>query len=168
MNILLPALLMIGLVLPAVQPQQGTQNSQPTGNAENGKRIFFERTEVSCLRCHKIQGVGGEVGPDLAGIGVKLKREYLLESIVEPDKQIAKGYETVVVALMNGQVKSGILKSEDQKEVRLMTPEGNLIVVPVAAIDSRTRGTSAMPADLVKQLTRRDLRDLVEYLASLK
>jgi len=43
-----------------------------------------------------------------------------------------------------------------------------LIVVPVAAIDSRTRGTSAMPADLVKQLTRRDLRDLVEYLASLK
>src|SRR5207249_11564101 len=99
------------------------------GDAENGQRIFQERTEVSCLRCHKIHGMGGEVGPDLAGIGAKQNRQYLLESIVEPDKQIAKGYETVVLALVDGRVKSGILKSEDPKEVRLMTPEGNLLVV---------------------------------------
>ena len=138
------------------------------GDAESGKRIFLERSEVSCLRCHKIQGTGGEVGPDLAGIGGKQKREYLLEAIVEPDKQIAKGYETVVLTLVDGKVKSGILKSEDKKDVRLMTPEGTIIVVPVQEIDSRTRGPSAMPADLVRHLSRRDLRDLVEFLASLK
>jgi quinoprotein glucose dehydrogenase len=138
------------------------------GDAESGKKIFFERSEVSCLRCHKIQGTGGEVGPELAGIGGKQKREYLLEAIVEPDKQIAKGYETVVLTLVDGKVKSGILKSEDKNEVRLMTPEGTIMVVPVQEIDSRTRGPSAMPADLVRHLSRRDLRDLVEYLASLK
>jgi quinoprotein glucose dehydrogenase len=138
------------------------------GDAENGRRIFFERSEVSCLRCHKVQGVGGEVGPDLTGIGGKQKREYLLESIVDPDKQIAKGYETVVLTLTNGQVKTGILKSEDKKEVRLMTPEGTVIVVPVAQIDTRSRGPSAMPADLMKHLSRRELRDLVEFLSSLK
>jgi quinoprotein glucose dehydrogenase len=138
------------------------------GNAEVGKKIFFERTDVSCLRCHKIQGTGGEVGPDLAGIGSKQNREYLLESITLPDKQIAKGYETVVLTLNDGQVKSGILKSEDKKEVRLMTPEGTVIVVPIEEIDTRGRGPSAMPADVMKHLSRRDLRDLVEYLSSLK
>jgi quinoprotein glucose dehydrogenase len=138
------------------------------GDAEQGKRIFFERTDVSCLRCHKINGVGGEVGPELTGIGSKQKRDYLLESIVEPDKQIAKGYETVVVTLTDGKIKSGVFKSEDKKELRLVTPEGALLVVPIAEIDSRSRGPSAMPGDLVKSLTRRDLRDLVEFLANLK
>jgi quinoprotein glucose dehydrogenase len=138
------------------------------GDAESGKRIFLERSEVSCLRCHKVEGTGGEVGPDLAGIGSKQKREYLLEAIVDPDKQIAQGYETVLLTLVDGKVKSGILKSEDKTEVRLMTPEGAIIVVPVAEVDTRSRGPSAMPADLVRHLSRRDLRDLVEFLASLK
>ena len=88
------------------------------GDADNGKRIFFERSEVSCLRCHKVQGNGGEVGPDLTGIGAKQKRDYLLESLVDPDKQIAQGYETVVITLLDGKTRSGILKSEDKKEVR--------------------------------------------------
>ena len=81
---------------------------------------------MSCLRCHKVKGEGGDVGPDLAGIGGKQKRDYLLESIVEPNKQIAQGYETVVLTLTNGKVVSGILKGEDAKEVQLMTAEGQL------------------------------------------
>jgi quinoprotein glucose dehydrogenase len=138
------------------------------GDVENGRRIFFERSDLSCLRCHKVQGTGGDVGPDLTGIGTKQKREYLLESIVEPDRQIAKGYETVVLTLVDGKVKTGILKSEDKTAVSLMTPEGTIVVVPVAEIDTRTRGPSAMPGDLMKNLSRRDLRDLVEFLAGLK
>ncbi|HYV39343.1 MAG TPA: HEAT repeat domain-containing protein, partial [Gemmataceae bacterium] len=138
------------------------------GDAEIGKKIFFERSELSCVRCHKVQGNGGEVGPDLTGIGAKQKRDYLLESIVLPDKTIAQGFETVVLTLTDGKTKTGILKSEDKKEVRLMTAEGQLIVVPVAEIDTRSRGPSAMPADLIRQLTRRELRDLVEYLAGLR
>ena len=99
------------------------------GDAEAGRRIFFERSEVSCVRCHKVGGVGGEVGPDLTGIGAKQKRDYLLESIVYPSKQIAKGYETVELVLTTGQVRSGILKGEDDRVVRLMTAEGTLISV---------------------------------------
>ncbi len=153
---------------PAGDPLGKWSESLQGGDAENGKRIFFDRSEVSCLRCHKVQGAGGEVGPDLTGIGTKQKREYLLESIVLPDKQIAQGFETVVLTLLDGKVKSGILKSEDAKQVRLMTPEGTVVVVSVADIDTRTRGPSAMPADLIRHLSRRDLRDLVEFLAALK
>lgn len=138
------------------------------GDAESGRRVFFEKSELSCLRCHKINGTGGEVGPDLTGIGGKQKRDYLLESIVDPNKQIAKGYDTVVITLNSGQVKTGILKSEDAKVVRLMTPEGQLISIPKADIDERARGLSAMPADLAQKLSRTELRDLVEFLAGLK
>ncbi len=138
------------------------------GDAEAGRRIFFGKAEVSCLRCHKVQGVGGEVGPDLGGIGSKQKRDYLLEAIVAPNKQIAKGFETLVLTLTDGKSVTGVLKSEDAREVRLMTAEGQLLVVAKNKIDERATGKSAMPEDLTKQLTRREIRDLVEFLAGLK
>jgi quinoprotein glucose dehydrogenase len=138
------------------------------GDAEAGRAVFFDKAEVSCLRCHKVGGTGGEVGPDLTGIGAKQKREYLLESIVDPNKDIAKGFESIVLVLTDGQTRTGILKSEDAKEVRLMTAEGQLVTVAKDRIDERQRGPSAMPADLVQKMSRAELRDLVEFLASLK
>jgi quinoprotein glucose dehydrogenase len=138
------------------------------GNPEAGQRLFFQKAEVSCLRCHKIKGVGGEVGPDLTGVGTRQNREYLLESIVDPNRQIAKGFETVVLTLKNGQTMVGVLKGEDAKEVRLMTAEGKLLVVPREQIDEREAGKSAMPEDVIKKLTRGEVRDLIEFLAGLK
>ena len=136
------------------------------GDAENGRAVFA-KAELSCVRCHKVNGAGGEVGPELAGIGKKYKRDYLLESLVDPSKQIAKGYDTVVLVLKNGQIKTGVLKSEDAKEVRLMNAEGQMLVVPVVDVDERQRGPSAMPADLVPKMSRHELRDLIEYLSGL-
>jgi quinoprotein glucose dehydrogenase len=138
------------------------------GDAEAGRRIFLGKAEVSCLRCHKAQGVGGEVGPDLSGIGTRQKRDYLLESLVAPNKQIAKGFETLVLTLSNGKSVTGVLKSEDDREVRLMSAEGQLLIVAKDKIEERVTGKSAMPEDLTKHLTRRDIRDLVEFLAGLK
>jgi quinoprotein glucose dehydrogenase len=144
------------------------REAQVGGDADAGRKVFFEKSEVSCLRCHKVGGVGGEVGPDLTGIGKKYKRDYLLEAIVDPNKQIAKGYETVVITLNNGLTKTGILKSEDAKEVRLMTSEGQLLTIRKADIDERSRGPSAMPSDLVQKMSRTEVRDLVEFLATLQ
>ncbi len=138
------------------------------GDAEAGRRIFFEKSEVSCLRCHKVGGIGGDVGPDLSGIGKKHKRDYLLESLVDPNKQIAKGYESIVITLKSGIIKSGVLKTEDAKEVRIMTAEGQLLAIPTVQIDERSRGPSAMPSDLTQKLSRTEVRDLVEFLAGLQ
>ena len=104
----------------------------------------------------------------MTGIGAKFKRDYLLESIVDPNKQIAKGYESVLITLKSGKQLSGVLKSEDDKEVRIMTAEGQLINIPKADIDERSRGPSAMPSDLVQKMSRTEVRDLVEFLAGLK
>ena len=65
-------------------------------------------------------------------------------------------------------MRSGVLKADDGNTVRLMTPEGEVVVVPADRIEERHRGKSAMPDDLVKHLSRREMRDLVAFLASLK
>ena len=80
---------------------------------------------------------------------------------------IAKGFETVVILTADGVVVSGIVREETDDVVSLMTPAGVLVTIPVADIDERATGLSGMPADLGTTLTRREIRDLVAYLATL-
>ena len=138
------------------------------GDKEAGKTIFFQKIAVACLRCHKLEGQGGDVGPELNGIGGKQKRDYLLESIILPEKNIAKGFESLIIVLSNGKTVTGILKQDKPNEIVLMDFEGKLMTVKKADIEEKKIGKSAMPADLYKQLSKQELRDLVEYLASLK
>jgi quinoprotein glucose dehydrogenase len=137
------------------------------GDAERGRALFLYKSELSCVRCHKVNGQGGDVGPELAGIAAKQNRRYLLESIVAPNAQIAKGYETVILLLKNGKTETGIVRSEDDRAVHLITAEGKMVTVLRSNIEERMAGKSAMPEDLIKHMTRRDLRDLVEFLAGL-
>ena len=143
------------------------------GNAQRGRSIFTDKAATECLRCHKartgsVEIPGGEVGPELSGIGARKDRKYILESIVDPNKEIAQGFESIVLATSDGKVITGVFRGEDDKEVRLITAEGKPLVIPKDSIEERKRGPSAMPVDLVPKLTKTELRDLVEFLASLK
>jgi quinoprotein glucose dehydrogenase len=104
----------------------------------------------------------------LTKIAADKTREYLLESLVEPNKTIAKGFETAVLTLDDGRSVSGIVKSQDAKELTLVTAEAQTLTIPTAEILERNTGQSAMPADLLKQISLLELRDLVEYLSTLK
>ncbi|MGO9920581.1 MAG: PVC-type heme-binding CxxCH protein [Isosphaeraceae bacterium] len=154
-------------------PLASYREAMAGGDSGRGMTVFIAKAEVACLRCHKIKPpagevMGGEVGPELSDVGARQNREYLLESIVSPDKQIAQGFESVVLATSDGKIHSGVLRGEDDREVRLITPEGQPMVVSKDAIEERKRGPSAMPADLVSKLSKTELRDLIEYLANLK
>lgn len=142
------------------------------GNAADGRKIFFERAEAACLRCHKVGGEGGgeggDVGPNLTGIGGRQPREYILESIAYPNAQIAAGFESVLVEAKNGVTYAGILKSETDKELVINSPEDGLVKVPKENVKSRQKTLSGMPDGMAGILSTRDLRDLVEYLASQK
>jgi quinoprotein glucose dehydrogenase len=137
------------------------------GNADRGRQIFFERVEVSCVRCHRVGSVGGEVGPNLSVIGTK-PRQYLLEAIADPNRTIAEGFETVVVITDEGLSHSGIIKAQDDTTMTLINADGKTILLDKDSIDDQVPGRSSMPADIMKQLTPRELRDLVEYLSTLK
>jgi quinoprotein glucose dehydrogenase len=143
------------------------------GDPQRGMTLFTTKAELECVRCHKIKGptgesFGGEVGPELSGIGARQTPTYLLESLLEPNKQIAKGFESVVVATDDGKVLTGVLRSEDALEVRLVTALGELVAVPKRTIEERKSGPSAMPKELVQKLSKSELRDLIAFLASLK
>lgn len=138
------------------------------GDPATGRRIFFEKTELSCVRCHQVEGTGGNVGPDLTGIAEKRDLRYLLESICLPDAAIAEGYETAVIVDEDGRVTSGIVRGDDGDVVELLQADGTTVLIDPAEIVERKRGPSAMPGDLVRLMSDRELRDLVAYLASLK
>ena len=137
------------------------------GSAAEGRKIFFERPEASCVRCHKINGEGGEVGPDLSKIGAQKDRQYLLEAIVLPNKEVALGFESVLVTLKNGTTYAGVLKSETTSELVINSPEDGLVTVKTSDVRSRERGLSPMPEGMGQILSKQDLRNLVEFLSGL-
>ncbi|HEY2411775.1 MAG TPA: PVC-type heme-binding CxxCH protein [Pirellulaceae bacterium] len=137
------------------------------GDATRGRQLFFERAQLSCVRCHKAGETGGDVGPELTKIAVDKKRDYLLEAIVTPNKTVAKNFETIVVLDADGQQHTGILRQEDDEKLTLITPEAKLVTIAKANIEARKAGKSSMPEDLVKHLSKAELRDLLEFLASL-
>jgi quinoprotein glucose dehydrogenase len=139
------------------------------GDPVQGKKIFFERTETQCVRCHKISGEGGDVGPDLSHIAAQKDRQFLLESVLLPNKEVAQGFESVTVTLKSGVNYAGVLKSETDHELVINSPEeGGLITFKQSDIQARQKGLSPMPEGMVQTISRQDLRNLVEYLSSLK
>lgn len=138
------------------------------GDADKGRHVFLNNTAASCQRCHKLDGQGGEVGPPINGVAAQNDRKYLLEALIFPNAKIAKGYETVNLTLADGRQVSGIIKGEDKTNLRLLTAEAKELVIPLEDIEARRTGASAMPEDVHRKLSMRELRDLVEFLASLK
>lgn len=138
------------------------------GDADRGRNIVLNSAAVYCQRCHKIDGQGGEVGPALNGVAKDKTREYLLEAVLYPNKAIAKGYESVLLTLADGRTVSGVLRAKDAKSVTVVQADGKVLIVPKDDIETERPDKSAMPDDLAKKLTRRELRDVVEFLANLK
>ncbi len=142
------------------------------GDAARGRGIFFGNQTVQCSRCHRVGVDGGTVGPKLDGVGKRQTRAYLLESIVQPGAKLADGFETVVLTLRDGRTIAGTLKRESSStlEVEVLDDTGTSAISRVARADvaQRERGPSAMPEGLADLLTPFEIRDLVEYLASLK
>jgi quinoprotein glucose dehydrogenase len=138
------------------------------GDAEAGRVLFFERAEVACARCHLVGTEGGLAGPKLTGIGARQSREYLLESIIFPNKELAKGFENVLVLMKDGSSVAGTVEKEDASELVINSPEDGEVRVKKAEITSRQKTLSGMPEEFRQILTKQDLRNLVEFLASLK
>jgi quinoprotein glucose dehydrogenase len=139
------------------------------GDAKNGLTLFREKDELGCYRCHRVAGGGGDVGPAMDKIGTKRDREYLLRSIVSPNADYAEGFETVLLKLADGSVAAGMLSKEDSQNVVLTTigvPQPQTI--PVSKIVGRDKLPSPMPEGLTQMLTKKELRDIVAFLASQK
>jgi quinoprotein glucose dehydrogenase len=145
------------------------QMSLTGGDAERGRELFYNHTGAQCVRCHKVKDAGGVAGPDLTDVAKRYPektRDFLLESLVLPSAKIAPGFGTVTVSLDDGRVLTGVLLQDD-KTVTLQLAEGNKVSFPSDSIEKRTAVQSAMPT-VDRTLTPREMRDLIEFLSSLK
>ena len=138
------------------------------GNATNGKSLFDNHPSGQCLRCHAVNGKGGRVGPDLTKIGRLKSREYLLEAMVYPNRHFAKGYANESIQLKNGKNVFGVLEKESKTKL-VVKPHSNnnLITIKKSDIEKRAKKLSAMPS-MKEKLSERELRDIIEYLTTLK
>ena len=136
------------------------------GDAERGKEIFRHHA-AQCQRCHRVEGNGGLAGPDLSQIGKTLTRDQLVEALLEPGKRIAPGYGRSTIDLKNGDVVTGVILREDGEDLTLLLQEGMELVVAKERIEYRSGIQSSMPA-MGEVMSRREMRDLIAYLASLR
>jgi len=137
------------------------------GDARRGQRVVFQSAAAQCTKCHNFgTGPGADAAPRLRGVGSRLTREQLLEALVDPSARITPGFGPVQLTLKNGQGFFGTLREETETHIVVdagTTPR-RIVKTDIA---KRTNGPSAMPP-MGTVLTRRELRDLVEYLSTLK
>jgi putative membrane-bound dehydrogenase-like protein len=131
-----------------------------------GRRIFFHPKLAGCFRCHRVEGRGNVVGPDLGTIG-RAGRRQNLESILVPSALIAPHYQTWQIETVDGKTYTGLLVGTYLDEYSYLDPKGNVFKLNTRNIvDSRPLSTSLMPDDLACLMTDRELRDLLAYLDS--
>lgn len=142
------------------------------GDADRGRKIFREKAETQCMRCHKCEMGDSLVGPELTHIGSSRDRTYLLEAIIFPNKAIAPGFDTVIVTLDDGNVLGGRLAGEDATSLKIETVDAQgkpqITTVAKAKIKQRDSAPSPMPPGMGEILSKSDLRDMVEYMATRK
>ena len=137
----------------------------PRGNAENGARIFREK----CSGCHRVNGVGGRLGPDLSRVGVARSRDRVVASIRRSVEESGPGYEPVTVTPAEGQPVRGVKKNEDLFSVQIMDTNERIQGYEKDKMKSVVDGTrSIMPAFGPDQISESELDDLVRYLMSLR
>ncbi len=145
-----------------------TELLKRTGDPGQGSKVF-ERPDVGCNNCHRVNDRGTDLGPALSEIGTKLGKDALYEAILEPSSGIAFGFEAWTLELNSGDEAYGLIVSETADELTLKNVKGIPSRIKKSDIAKRQQmKLSLMPAGLQQAMSTQDLVDLVEYLATLK
>jgi putative membrane-bound dehydrogenase-like protein len=135
-------------------------------DAEAGRRIFFHPRLATCSRCHRCDGRGQDIGPDLSTIG-RRERRFILESILQPSALVAPHYQVWSVTTDDGRTRLGMLVGTQLDEYTYVDQKGLSFKVNTRrVVESRAVPTSLMPDGLADLLTDQELRDLLAYLAA--
>ncbi len=136
------------------------------GDASAGKTIYDGKG--GCAACHIVSGAGGNPGPDLSAVGRSRGLGYLMESLLDPDADVAVPYRAVRLTTKSGKTVGGIRLNEDDISIQLRDSSGNLRAFYKEDLrEIRRDKPSLMPA-YGKSLSKKELEDLVAYLSSLR
>jgi putative heme-binding domain-containing protein len=131
----------------------------------NGKQMF---QVANCVACHKLNGVGNQIGPDLAQLDPKLKPVDVWRDIVDPSFRINEKYNTYIFETQSGRVVTGLVVEENKDVVKVLENplvKSEPVVLKQSEIAERKKSpTSIMPRGLLDKLTREEILDLVAYV----
>jgi putative membrane-bound dehydrogenase-like protein len=137
------------------------------GDPRKGRGIFFRNQTAQCMRCHSFNDYGGNAGPRLNGVAARLTPEQILQSVIDPSARIAPGFGIVTLDLKNGKSISGIVSEEKNNALVLKVGDKPDTLVSKKDIVKETHAPSSMPP-MRYLLTKREIRDLVSFLTTLK
>ena len=147
--------------------QQLVAESRSQGDAKRGAELF-RRADLNCVTCHAVGGQGGNIGPALDTIGTGQPLDFIIGAVLEPNREVKESYEAIEVTTKDGESYQGYRLRSDARELVMrevsLNKEVRLRRDQIA--EQRDRG-SLMPPGLVDHLTREELRDLFQFLASL-
>jgi putative membrane-bound dehydrogenase-like protein len=140
-----------------------------TGDPKAGAAVFANAGGANCISCHEVGDRGQMLGPPLTTIGQKLSKAQLYEAILKPNAGILMGYENWVVRTKAGQTVSGLKTAETPETVTIKDAGGKYHDIPAGDVARQVKQKiSLMPENLSQAMTKQELVDLVEYLATLK
>ncbi len=138
------------------------------GDIRRGQAVF-NGPKAACISCHSVGYVGGKLGPDLTKIGQVRSERDLVESIAYPSASFVRSYEPVAVATKSGKVVAGLLRKDSADEVIIAVAADRDERIARDEIEEMKPGTvSVMPAGLDRQLTARELADLIAFLRACR
>ena len=133
--------------------------SRPAGSPEKGQLVFAAK----CMQCHTIYGKGGEVGPDLTGVG-RDNLDLLLSNVLDPNLVVGKPYYQWVVKLKNGTVSNGLLAEENDKQIVLKDGTQKIVISKSDIEKMKETTLSMMPEGLEATMTEQEFIDLVSFM----
>jgi putative membrane-bound dehydrogenase-like protein len=141
---------------------------QSPGDVQRGRTIFHGK-KVSCVSCHAIAYVGGQIGPDLTRVGQIRTQRDLVEAIAFPSASFVRSYEPVSITTTDGRQVSGLVRSESATEMVIIVAADKIERIPREDVETMRPGTvSVMPQGLDQQLSTQELADLVAFLQSCR
>jgi putative heme-binding domain-containing protein len=148
------------------KPDDWLERTVGEGDAAAGRRIFFHSKVGYCSRCHRYDGRGNELGPDLTKIHER-GREWLLTSIVQPARDVAPAYRQWQIVMKDGTTRVGISLRKGSHSEDYLGADGKTFSVKLADMESRSEvATSMMPEGLPQTMTVKELRDVMAFLLS--
>jgi putative heme-binding domain-containing protein len=131
----------------------------------NAKQIF---QVASCVSCHKLNGAGTDLGPDLTKLDPKLKPADILRDILEPSFRINEKYYTYIIETNSGKLITGLILEETPDAYKVIEnplAKSQPIVIKKSDVAEKKKSeTSIMPKGLLDKLTREEILDLLAYL----
>jgi len=139
--------------------------STVTANAEEGKGVFAGKG--GCSQCHRVNGAGGFLGPDLSDYGASHSPDDIRNAIVSADKRPGSRKGLAKARTKDGQQVSGLVRNEDNFSVQLQALDGTFHLLEKSSLSELTfDSTPVMPGDYGSKLSKAELDQLVGYLMS--